>query len=231
LRGSLRIAGFRVGWPFPEMPASAVTPACWGEGRGIVPCARAMWTEIRIARQVPTSSAVGDASRTARLRTSRAPSIGFSKTTPPSASAGVHSHELALASARRCQTSCSFRPRRSSRPRRFPPPAGPRACCIPQPTLGFTGFPRTDPACLRTSPRFLTDACPPELRPSREAVPASPRAVAPLPFVGDADATPRPCSARESVATTTRGRVAPPVALLGFPIRSPFRPCTLRHAR
>jgi hypothetical protein len=50
----------------------------------------------------------------------------------------------------RCQAPCSFRPRRSSRPRRFSPLMDSRACCVPHPTMRFTGFPRTDDACLRS---------------------------------------------------------------------------------
>lgn len=68
----------------------------------------------------------------------------------------------------------------------------------------------------------LPHRCPPSRAfPSREVSPASPREPAPLPFVGDADPTTRPCSARESVTTTDRVRSAPPDALLGFPSWSP----------
>lgn len=97
-------------------------------------------------------------------------------------SAGVHSHLLSQASARRLPAPHMFRPRRSSRPRRFPPPSDLRACCIPQPTMGFTGFPRPGPhACdrLRASspvptlqsfslprsvPRVTASSCPPAVR-------------------------------------------------------------------
>lgn len=66
----------------------------------------------------------------------------------PSVSApyGVHSRWLTClatccpASATRCHPHRMFRPRGSSPPRRLPPPWGPWACCIPQPTLGFIGF-------------------------------------------------------------------------------------------
>jgi hypothetical protein len=39
------------------------------------------------------------------------------------------------------QTTCAFRPCRSSRLRRLAPRITLRACCIPQPTLGFVPFP------------------------------------------------------------------------------------------
>jgi hypothetical protein len=43
-----------------------------------------------------------------------------------------------------CQTTCAFRPCRSSRLRRLAPRITLRACCIPQPTLGFVPFPDSD---------------------------------------------------------------------------------------
>lgn len=79
----------------------------------------------------------------------------------------------------RCQAPCSFRPRRSSRPRRFSPLMESRACCVPHPTMRFIGFPRTDDACLRrrrasspmpalqsfslprSGPRVTARSCPP----------------------------------------------------------------------
>jgi hypothetical protein len=39
------------------------------------------------------------------------------------------------------QTTCAFRPCRSSRLRRLAPRITLRACCIPQPTMGFVPFP------------------------------------------------------------------------------------------
>jgi len=124
-------------------------------------------------------STVGDAFRSRPARTSQAPSLGFLKDHPSvDIPAGVHSRGLSPASARRLPAPHTFRPRRSSRPRRFPPPTGSRACCVPHPTLRFIGFPRPGDACLRPPPRFPTDACPPELFPSekrssrhREALP------------------------------------------------------------
>lgn len=93
--------------------------------------------------------------------------------------AGVHSHGLAPASARRLSAPRSFRPRRSSRPRRLAPPTGSRACCIPHPTLRFAGFPRTRVACLRSRPRVLTGAYPPELFPSEKRSPRHREALPP----------------------------------------------------
>jgi hypothetical protein len=86
----------------------------------------------------------------------------------------------------RCQAPCSFRPRRSSRPRRFSPLMDSRACCVPHPTMRFTGFPRTDDACLRSrrasspmptlqsfslprsGPRVTARSCPPVVRRQRQ---------------------------------------------------------------
>jgi hypothetical protein len=114
-------------------------------------------------------SAVGDAFRSCPACTSQAPSIGFLKDLPSvDIPAGVHSHGLSPASARRLPAPHAFRPRRSSRPRRFPPPTGLRACCVPHPTLRFIGLPRPGDACLRPPPRFPSDARPPELFPSEK---------------------------------------------------------------
>lgn len=144
--------------------------------------------------------------------------------------AGVHSHGLAPASARRRPTPCTFRPRRSSRPRRLAPPPGSRACCVPHPTLRFIGLPRTGAACLRPPPRFPTDACPPELFPSEKrsmrhrmtlppcrssATPTRLRGLAPL---------------GNPLRRTVRGRTAPLDALLGFPTWSPTRRRSPRRA-
>jgi hypothetical protein len=91
---------------------------------------------------------------------------------------GVHTRELAPASANRHPATRTFRPRRSSRPRRFPPPMSPRACCIPQPTLGFTGLPHLATACPRSDRRFPSGACPSELFPPEKR---GPRHRGPLP--------------------------------------------------
>lgn len=70
----------------------------------------------------------------------------------------------------------------------------------------------------------LSHRCPPSRAfPFREAVPASPRGLAPLSFPGNAGATSRPCSARKSVTAAARGRTALLDALLGFPTWSPTR--------
>lgn len=92
-------------------------------------------------------------------------------------------------------------------------------------------MPRSSVACLRRPQRFPTDALPFRASPSREAVLASPRVLAPLSFNGNAAATSRPCSARESVATKVRGRTPSPDALLGFPAWSPTRTCEPIHPR
>ena len=186
---------------------------------------RARDVDVSLQRSLRTGvSAIGDASHSRPARTSQAPSIGFLKDLlSVDIPVGVHSRRLAPASAKRLPAPDSFRPRRSSRPRRFPPPTGLRACCVPHPTLRFIGLPRSVTACLRPPPRFPTDAWPSRAFPFREAVPASPRVLAPLSFSGNAGATSRPCSARKSVAATARGRTALLDALLGFPTWSPAR--------
>lgn len=104
----------------------------------------------------------------------------LSKTASPSTSQLVSTPaSQKLASARRRPARCSFRPRRFSRPRRFPPPADSRACCIPQPIVRFIGFPRPGVACLRSPPRFPTDACPSELFPSEKRSPRHREALPP----------------------------------------------------
>lgn len=133
---------------------------------------------------------------------------------PPSTSlAGVHSMSRPKPrhSARRCQPSCSFRPRGFSPPRRLAPPAGSRACCISQPTMGSTGFLHLDAACLpRLSVRPLLCTCPPEHSPSkqpfaRHRAPLPPRRSPPS---WDGGATSRPCSAGKSERHTRRCRRA-----------------------
>jgi len=177
-------------------------------------------------------SAVGDAFRSRPARTSQAPSLGFLKDRPSvDTPAGVHSHELAPASAGRLPTPCMFRPRRSSRPRRLPPPTGSRACCVPHPTLRFIGLPRPSDACLRPPPRFPTDACPPELFPSekrrsrhREAMPpcrssATPTRLRGLHPLGNP-------SRRRFVAEPHR-----PMLSWASPLGAPLERDTLRHVR
>lgn len=174
--GPLHRAGFRVvglsrrlasSCPCVNGTSGSSCPAC--AQRGLASALLAACWRVRI----------GDAFRSRPARTSQAPSLGFLKDLlSVDIPAGVHSHGLAPASARRLPAPRTFRPRRSSRPRRFPPPTGSRACCVPHPTLRFTGFPRTGDACLRPPPRFPTDARPPERFPSekrssrrREALP------------------------------------------------------------
>jgi len=76
-----------------------------------------------------------------------------------------------------------FHPRGFSPPRRLAPCAGPRACCIPLPTLGFAAF--HDCGCLPPkrqpcAPFPATPFTPLEGPSSPIAAPASPQAVAPL---------------------------------------------------
>jgi len=75
-------------------------------------------------------------------------SLGVAKESPPSNYAPpVHSHQfpipkdLSLVSVTTCQSCHSFRSCRSSRLQRFTPGCVSRACCIPQPIMGFTTFP------------------------------------------------------------------------------------------
>jgi len=164
-------------WPFPETEPVESVRERTGSGRR-APRARS----VDVSPHHPPragASAVGDAFHSRPACTSQAPSLGFLKDHPSvGMPAGVHSHGLSPASALRLPAPRTFRPRRSSRPRRFPPPTGSRACCVPHPTLRFIGLPRPGAACLRRPPRFPTDACPSELFPSekrstrhREALP------------------------------------------------------------
>jgi len=109
---------------------------------------------------------------------------------------------------------------------------------LPASTVSSSGrvvgllHPTTDPGVHRVSaPRRRMPAVasarphrclPSRAFPSREAVIASPRSAAPLPSTGNAGAATRPFSARESVATTVRGRTTPLDALLGFPPGTPL---------
>lgn len=78
------------------------------------------------------------------------------------------------------RSSRSFRPCRSSRLRRFPPPDDLRVCCTPQPDLGFAMF-RTPLPKQKRRPRW---------RPPFEAFPSSAAGVAtPYPLV----VRPEPC--------------------------------------
>jgi len=166
----LHRAGFRVVWPFPETAPAMSVRERTGSGRRVPRARRADVSPHHPPRA--GVSALGDAFRGRPARTSQAPSIGFLKDHPSVVMpAGVHSRELSPASARRLPAPRTFRPRRSSRPRRFPPPPGSRACCVPHPTLRFIGLPRPGTACLRSPPRFPTDACPPELFPSEKRSP------------------------------------------------------------
>jgi len=87
---------------------------------------------------------------------SRRPSIrsgllswGCQRSPPSNATLPVHSCQFQvpkdpfLVSATTCQSCHSFRSCRSSRLQRFTPGCASRACCIPQPIMGFTTFPVT----------------------------------------------------------------------------------------
>lgn len=197
-----------------------------------MPRVRASWTEVRIARRVPASSAVGDAfrSRPARIE--------------PSAF-----HRVSQRPPLRRQPCWSPLPRACAR---FGPTSPDAALVPPAPFLPastassscrFAGLlrPASDPGVHRvatlqrrmpaTTSAFSHRCLPFRASPSREAVLASPRVHAPLSFNGNAAATSRPCSARESVATKVRGRTPSPDALLGFPAWSPTRTCELIHPR
>lgn len=127
------------------------------------------------------------------------------------------------ASALRCQAPRAFRPRGSSPPRRFTPPQVPRACCIPQATMGFTGLRPRRAICrwpaVERSRRCVTL----QSTTSREAGPTSPQAVAPSPLPGcrpaDLEALLLPRSRRVAaplpVPATPRGShgLSPPEAV------------------
>jgi len=148
--------------------------------RAVVPRERAMWTGVRTTRCVLAHPLSETHLAAARLVEPSAFHRVLSKTASPSASQLVSTPaSQKLASARRRQAPRSFRPRRFSRPRRLPPPAGSRACCIPHPILRFIGFPRPGVACLRSPPRFPTDACPPEPFPSEKRPPRHREALPP----------------------------------------------------
>jgi len=102
----------------------------------------------------------------------RAPSLGLFQRSP------LHQHPFERVHrtgrpvrARLYQQPDMFRLRGVSPPCRLAPPEGPRACCIPQPTMGFTGF--TDP-CDRVpavAGFLLPMPHPPELALPRQQIP------------------------------------------------------------
>lgn len=214
-RGPLRIAGFRVVGSFPGIAGAA--SARVGVATSLLPRARASRAEALDARRVPASSAIGGAFRSHSARC-RAPSTE-SQRTP------LRRH------AHRCP-----HPRARARFGKSPPGDlhVPPTPFLPASTVSSTDgsagllHPAADPGVHRVAaPRDRVPAirsalslrCPPfRAFPSREAWPTSPWTSAPLPLAGNASgSTPRPSSARESVATWTRGRVASLDALLGFP--------------
>jgi hypothetical protein len=196
--------------------------ACTDVIEGVVPRVRATWTEVRIARRVPASSAVGDAfrSRPAQIE--------------PSAF-----HRVSQRPPLRRQPCWSPLPRACAR---FGPASPDAALVPPSPFLPastassscrFAGLlrPASDPgvhrvATLRrrmpaTTQRFPTDACPSELLPSekrfsrhRESMPPCRSTATPLRLRG---LVPLGNPLRQWV----RGRTPSPDALLGFPAWSP----------
>ena len=178
------------------------------------------------------ASAVGDAShsRPARTKPSAFPRVSQR---PPlhRHPVGVHSRGLSPASASHLPVSCSFRPRRFSRPRRLPPPTGSRACCIPHPILRFIGLPRSSAACLRSPPRFPSDAHPPELFPSEELSPRHREALPPC----RSPATPARLRGLVPLGSPSQPRLVaePHCSMLSWasPLGAPPKRDSLRHAR
>jgi hypothetical protein len=119
------------------------------------------------------------------------------------------------------KTSIAFRPRGFPPPRRLPPPTALRACCIPLPIMGSTGFRRSDlgmPAAVSALPHRCStlQSLPLPCQPH-------PRHRGPLPPRRSSDRlsatgpTSGPCSDRESVAPPLRCQTGALDALLGFP--------------
>jgi hypothetical protein len=200
LRGLLHRAGFRVAWTFPETASTLSVRERRGSGSSY-PRARS----VDVSPHHPPragASAVGDAFRSRPARTSQAPSIGFLKDHPSvDMPAGVHSRELAPASARSLPSAALVPP--------LPFLPASTVCS----TNRFAGLlrPASDPEVHRVAAHrgrmpatasALSHRClPSRAFPFREAAPASPRGPAPLSLLGNADATTRPSSARKSVAT------------------------------
>lgn len=207
---------------FPETSLDR-RPCVNGRDRSVVPRGRAVWTGVRTTRRV--------LAHPIRRRLSQPPGSYkpsafhrvLSKTSSPSASL--------LGPLPRAEARIG--------------PAPPGALLVPPPpfltastassTSRFAGLshPATDPEVHRVSTPWrrmpaitsaLSHRClPSRAFPFREAVPASPRGLAPLSFPGNAGATTRPCSARKSVTAAARVRTALLDALLGFPAWSPTR--------
>jgi len=184
-----------------------------------------------------------DSSRTCRSRCPRP----LPPTSPPS----VHSRQASLPGfgLRGTTSEVVFRPRGFAPPRRFAPLDGSRACCIPQPVVGFVAFP-CGPVCRPHGPKTAR-AAPASPFPRRLSYPPkdSPRpqpyrvtaALAPLPLpsplrrasrpprcqdarcsrLGDDRSASRPCSVDESVPPPDRCR--PDGGLSSHGLRSPPR--------
>jgi hypothetical protein len=126
-----------------------------------------------------------DSSRPCRSRSPRP----LPPTSPPS----VHSRQASLPGfgLRGTTSEVAFRPRGFAPPRRFAPLDGSRACCIPQPVVGFVAFPCA-PTCEPRGPK-TERAAPASPSPRRVSYPPkdSPRpqpyritaALAPLPLL------------------------------------------------
>lgn len=148
----------------------------------------------------PSTSPPGVHSRTPHRVTLPGPRVAASTSLPPlSEEPSVH----------RRHAGDMFRLRRFSLPCRIAPPGGSWACCIPQPTMRFTGLPPRRAGCAYA-------AFPPVPRPPELSPPAKPclRHRWPLPSCryrllpgspGD-DATSGLCSLRASVVARPRCR-------------------------
>lgn len=116
--------------------------ASWGRSLGMPAVAHALRHRERVSC-CPADVAIRRAPRCHRVR--------LSVDRPVAAS----SHKPKLASVRWCQPSNVFRPRGFPPPRRFAPSTVSRACCIPLPTMRFTGLPRTGAHACSASSRSL----------------------------------------------------------------------------
>jgi len=219
LDGTTSPSGVPGRWTFPE--TGLVVSVRKRNERVVVPRVRAAWTCVRSARRVlacpnrrRVSQPPGLYKPSAFLRVSQRPPLRRHPCWSP----------LPRACARFGPTPPSAR---------HVPPSPFLPASTVSSTNRFAGLlrPASDPEVHRVATHrrrmpatasALSHRCSPSRAfPFREAVPASPRGLAPLSFFGNADATSRPCSARKSVAATTRGRSALLDALLGFPTWSP----------
>jgi hypothetical protein len=146
-----------------------------------------------------------------------------------------HARPLSVARGSGLPLPNSFRPRRSSRPRRLAPRTASRVCCTPQPILGFTRFhadrrrlPTTDapPSALSPSKLFLLDSREPVSRLRASSPLLSRRTEVRRGGTEVPRSASRPCSVQES-RTAGSCRIPSP---FGPPTTSlPSGPC--RHGR